>query len=214
MKNKLNSIVNPDMESYIAGLYNIDDEIVAEMETRAEDTGMPVVGSSVGRFLMLIALMSKSKKVFEMGSGFGYSAYWFAKGTGSRGSIICTDFSEENKNLALGYLERSSAEARIEFITGNSIEIIKSMTQSFDIIFNDVDKEYYPEVIEPAYSKLNPGGILITDNALWYGRVTEDDGLPSTSGVKRYNELLSEDRRFVTTIIPIRDGVSISIKIQ
>lgn len=214
MKNELNTIVNPEMESYIAGLYKIDDEIVAEMETKAEDTGMPIVGSSVGRFLMQVAIMSKCKKVFEMGSGFGYSAYWFAKGTGSGGSIICTDFSEENKNLALGYLERSSADVRVEFKTGNSIEIIKSVKQSFDIIFNDVDKEYYPEVIEPAYNKLKPGGILITDNALWHGRVTEDDGLPSTSGVKRYNELLSEDRRFITTIIPIRDGLSISIKTQ
>lgn len=214
MKKDEDIIVNPKLEQYISGLFTIKDDIISEMERKSEETGMPIIGSSVGKFLMQITLISRSTSVLELGSGFGYSAYWFAQALGEQGSIICTDYSAGNRDLAMDYFRRSGVETGIDFITGDSLDVLRSFDTRFDIIFNDIDKEFYPGVIDPAYEHLNPGGLLITDNVLWHGRVVGGDDLPSTEGVRKYNELMSKDSRFLTTVIPIRDGLSVSMKMD
>ncbi|MGI9553727.1 MAG: O-methyltransferase, partial [Thermodesulfobacteriota bacterium] len=173
---------------------------------------IPIVGPLVGNFLYVISMISKSKKVFELGSGFGYSAYWFSKGVGSDGKIVCTDYSTEHMEKAHYFFKKTGREKMLEFITGNSLEILDGTDEKFEIIFNDIDKEFYPDVIDIAYDKLIKGGFLITDNVLWYGRVVENDDLPSTKGVKDFNRSISTDPRFITSILPLRDGVSVSYK--
>lgn len=214
MKKDEDIIVNPKLEEYISGLFTLKDDIISEMERKSQETGMPIIGNSVGKFLMQITLISRSTSVFELGSGFGYSAYWFAQALGEQGNIICTDYSAGNRDLALDYFRRSGVETEINFITGDSLDVLTSFDAKFDIIFNDIDKEFYPGVIDPAYDSLNPGGLLITDNVLWHGRVVGGDDLPSTGGVRKYNELMSKDSRFLTTVIPIRDGLSVSMKMD
>lgn len=214
MKDEEKTILNPLLEDYISELFTIGDDTTKEMEKKAEEIGMPIIGSAVGKFLMQITLISKSISIFELGSGFGYSAYWFAQAVGENGNIICTDYSSQNKDLALKYFEQAGIKTGIQFKTGDSLEILNSTDSSFDIIFNDIDKEFYPAVIEPAYQKLNPGGLLITDNVLWHGRVVGGSELPSTTGVRKYNDLLSGDSRFLTTVIPIRDGLAVSMKMD
>ena len=214
MKEQEKDILNPELEDYITRLFPVEDEIVSDMEARASETGMPVIGSLVGQFLKQITLISGAGTVFEMGSGFGYSAYWFAKALGDRGHITCTDYSRENLDNARDYFQKAGFKTGIKYLAGDSLELLSNSRGTFDIIFNDIDKEYYPGVPDLAYSKLNKGGLLITDNVLWHGRVAEDSQLPSTRGVQKYNQRLTEHDGFLTTIIPLRDGLSVSMKLD
>ncbi len=206
-------IVNPEIETYLKELSPVEDPIIEEMETLAEELDFPIIGSLVGKFLYQITKISKAKKIFELGSGFGYSAYWFSKALENEGYVFCTEISEDNHKIALNFLKKSEYFNNIKFEVGDGLSILKQQKENFDIILNDIDKEYYPDVIEIAAKKLSPGGLLITDNMLWFGRVLSNDKTPSTIGVKKFTEIILSRKDFITTIIPIRDGISISLKI-
>ena len=206
-------IVNPEIETYLKELSPVEDPIIEEMETLAEELDFPIIGSLVGKFLYQITKISKAKKIFEIGSGFGYSAYWFSKALENEGYVFCTEISEDNHKIALNFLKKSEYFNNIKFEVGDGLSILKQQKEKFDIILNDIDKEYYPDVIEIAAKKLSPGGLLITDNMLWFGRVLSNDKTPSTIGVKKFTEIILSRKDFITTIIPIRDGISISLKI-
>ncbi len=206
-------IVNPDIDAYLERLTPSGDGLLGEMESYAERNGFPIVGPLVGRLLFQLALVSGAKSVFELGSGFGYSAYWFAKAVGTDGSVVFTDMSPDNAGMAAGYFRRAGIHERVEIITGDALAVLRESEGGFDIIFNDIDKEYYPLVVDAAYEKLRKGGIFITDNVLWSGRVLTDDASPGTQGVREFTRLLLGHGGFFTSIIPLRDGVSVSVKL-
>jgi len=206
-------IVNPEIESYIDRLLPAEDPIIQEMEKLAKEMDFPIIGSQVGRFLYQITRISGAKKIFELGSGFGYSAYWFAKALGNEGYVICTEHSKDNHEIAEGFFKKSDHFSKVRYEKGEALSILLKQNETFDIILNDIDKEYYPDVVDIAAGKLKTGGILITDNVLWFGRVLSDDDSASTLGVKKFTELLLGRTDFITTIIPIRDGVAMSLKI-
>ncbi len=208
-----NYIVNPEIEAYIEGLTPSEDKVLIDMEERARLDDFPIVGPVVGRLLYQLALIGNAKTVLELGSGFGYSAYWFAKAVGEAGSVIYTDMSHENALHAEGFLDRAGLRGRVDIRTGDALRILDESRGGFDIIFNDIDKEDYPRVVAVAYEKLRRGGLLITDNVLWSGRVLRDDGQSGTEGVREFTRLLLSNKGFFTTIIPVRDGVSVSVKL-
>lgn len=211
MKKFYADIVDPEIDKYISDLYGESNSVLKEMEDYAEENEVPIVGPLVGRALSQIAMIKQPGNILELGSGFGYSAVWFALASDAK--ITCTDFSKEKADLASEYFKKAGVNERMEFLIGNSLYLLKNAVEKFDIIFNDVDKEYYPRVIDMAAEKLNPGGLLISDNVLWYGRVAQDSDLPSTKGVKEYNSKLFSNPDFLSTIIPLRDGLSLSVKI-
>ncbi len=194
-------------------LISKDDAILSEMEELAKEEGIPIVGRQVGRFLYQLAITIKAKSVFELGSAFGYSAYWFAKAAGSEGTVYFTDLSKNNVALALDFIKSVGFDDRIKINLGDGYSILDKIEDEFDIIFNDIEKEDYPKVIDKAYEKLRMGGLFITDNVLWHGRVISDDNSPATEGVREFTKLLMEHSGFYTTIVPIRDGLSISVKL-
>jgi predicted O-methyltransferase YrrM len=206
-------IVNPSIEEYIKKLILAEDDVLKEMEKLGEERDFPIIGPIVGRLLYQFAIMIRARRVFEMGSGFGYSAYWFAKATGDDGEVVFTELSRKNAQLAQDFFRRGGIDGIVQIHIGNALEIIEETEGEFDIIFNDIDKEYYPLVVDKAYNKLRRGGLFITDNVLWFGRVLVDDSSPSTKGIKEFTRLLFSEKRFLTTIIPIRDGVSLSVKL-
>jgi len=212
MKNFNSDLTSPLIEDYILEKTWIEDKLVDEMHTYAEINEVPIIGPLVGKYLYQIALITNAEKIFEMGSGFGYSAYWFAKAFKGKGKVNCTDFSGDHKEAAKSFFKKAGFENYLEFVCGNSLEILKESGDKYDIIFIDIDKEEYPYVIDITYDKLNKNGLMIADNTLWYGRVIEDDELPSTKGIKKFNNMMSLDKRFITTIIPLRDGITLSYK--
>ena len=206
-------IVNPDIDAFLDRLMPSGDEILLEMEEHAERNGFPIVGPLVGRLLYQLALMIGAKSVIELGSGFGYSAYWFAKAVGGGGSVIFTDASRENARMAAEWFARAGMSDRLEIKTAEALSVLEESRGGFDIIFNDIDKEDYPPVVDAAYRKLRKGGVFITDNVLWSGRVLSDDESPGTEGVREFTRRLLAHDGFFTSIIPLRDGLSVSVKL-
>jgi caffeoyl-CoA O-methyltransferase len=190
-----------------------DESILSEMEEFAKKEDIPIVGRQVGRFLYQLAITISAKKIFELGSAFGYSAYWFAKAAGSEGTVYFTDLSKNNVALALDFIKSVGFDDRIKINLGDGYSILDKIEDEFDIIFNDIEKEDYPKVIDKAYEKLRTGGLFITDNVLWHGRVILDDNSPATEGVREFTKILMEHSGFYTTIVPIRDGLCIGVKL-
>jgi len=152
--------------------------VLQEMEKRAKKEGFPIVGPLVGRLLFQFAQMTKARRILELGSGFGYSALWFSLALEERGHIIMTDGDRNNKRLALDYLRRAGVKSRMEYHVGDALRIIRKHDGPFDVIFNDIDKIDYPKTIELVAPRLKKGGLFITDNLIWSGKVcskTKDD---------------------------------------
>jgi predicted O-methyltransferase YrrM len=204
-------IVHPLIESYIASLTPARDPILQEMEDYAGSNDFPIVGPQVGRLLEILARFSGARRILELGSGFGYSAYWFLRGMPDDGEIWCTDFSKENLEIAAGYLRRRGWEGRAHRRCGDALALAKEMKGPFDIVFNDVDKHAYPDSVEVAVPLLRRGGLFVTDNALWDGQVAEAsaraDG--TTASVMRFNQIVCGRPDLETVILPIRDGVAV-----
>ena len=206
-------IVNPEIEKYLEGFRVDRDSVQIEMEDKADKEDFPIIGPDVGNLLYIMAKISNTRTVLELGSGFGYSAYFFAKAIPDNGRIVCTDMDPDNKNLAEGNFLRGGFKSKLEYIVGDALKIGAELNEQFDIVYNDIDKEYYPQTIDIAYKRLRSGGMFITDNTLWSGKVTSKSTLDEpTYGVVEFNNRLKEDDRFEFMILPIRDGLTIAVK--
>ena len=207
--------VNPIVEDYMRGLLdNADHPVLIEMETLAQKNNFPIVGRLVGVFLETMAKMINAQRVFEFGSGYGYSAYWFAKALGSAGQVICSEADLLNKEKAERYLMAANLWDRIDFRAGMAQEIFNQTEGLFDICYNDVDKGDYPEIWLMAKDRIRPGGLYIADNVLWRGRVALGhyaDVFPGwTEAIREHNQLVFHDPDFDTFINPTRDGVIVA----
>ncbi len=206
------NIIDPAIERYLHELANPDDSILREMEMLGAERSFPIVGPQVGRLLQLLALAISARRVIELGSGFGYSAYWFAQAVGPEGLVVLTETSSERAAEAESFLERGGLSDRVRIVVGDGLEVIDRIGGEFDIVFNDIDKERYPLVLEKAAAALRPGGLLISDNMLWFGTVLDDDAKEaSTRGVQELTRMLYDSADFHTVLIPLRDGVTVSI---
>lgn len=206
-------IINPKIEDYLNNLHPKYGEIQTEMENFGKSVNFPIIGPLAGKILYQYAKIIDAKKILELGSGFGYSAYWFSMGIADDGKIICTDFSAKNKETAENYFKRIGINHKIEFFVGDALEILEKSQGEFDIILNDVQKTKYPAVFEPALKKLRKGGLLITDNVLWKGHVVEDDDDDNTTAIKKFNKMIFNSKDVITSILPIRDGLAVCVKI-
>jgi predicted O-methyltransferase YrrM len=205
-------IIDPAIDLYLHELASPEDPVLREMEMLGAERSFPIVGPQVGRLLAILAGAISARRVIELGSGFGYSAYWFARAVGPDGQVVLTDTSADQAAEAASFLERGGLLDRVRIEVGDGLEIIDRIGGDFDIVFNDIDKERYPQVLEKAAAALRPGGLLISDNMLWFGTVLDDPPVDdSTRGVKKLTRMLYESDDFRTVLIPLRDGVTVSI---
>ena len=207
--------VNPAIEDYMRSLVSrTDHPVLTEMEREAENNNFPIIGRLVGIFLETMTRTINAKRIFEFGSGYGYSAYWFANAVGEKGTVICSDGDPLNKEKAEQYLNSAELWNRINFHTGIAQEIFSKTEGLFDICYNDVDKGQYPEIWHLAKNRIRPGGLYIADNALWHGRVAVKnyiDLVPGwTEAIKEHNQLIFNDPEFDAFISPTRDGVIVA----
>ncbi|HWP82071.1 MAG TPA: O-methyltransferase [Bacteroidota bacterium] len=206
-------IIDSQIERYLTEIIPDRDAVLSDMEEFAASREFPIVGPLVGRMLYIIAKAMNAKRILEMGSGFGYSAYWFAKAIGKDGKVICTEGSSENEKLAASYFKRGNISDRIEFHVGDALKLIDKIDGEFDIIFNDIDKSEYPKALKKAVPRLRKGGLLISDNVLWSGKILQKKPDAATAGILTFNRMIYTSKELFTTIIPLRDGVSISLKL-
>jgi caffeoyl-CoA O-methyltransferase len=205
-------IVNPEIERYMNSLLPARDAVLAEMEAAAVRRRIPVIGPAVGRVLAQLVMISGAKRIFELGSAIGYSTIWLARAAGPGAEVHYTDGSAENASEARGYFARAGVASVIHVHVGDALASLAQTPGEFDFIFNDVDKEGYPDVLAAVPSRLRRGGILATDNTLWHEAVLRPRE-PSDHAVMDFNRKLYESEQFLTTLLPIRDGVAVSVKL-
>jgi caffeoyl-CoA O-methyltransferase len=201
------------VDDYMYSMLPKRDEVLAEMEGYAAEHDVPIVGPAVARVLQQLALTINARTVFELGSAIGYSTIWWAQAVGEKGRVIYTDGDPKNAQRARRYFDRAGVSNRITLHTGDALEVLSEQKEQYDIIFNDVDKEDYPRVLRLILPRLRKGGLFITDNVLWSGRVAEKDPKdPQTKAILEFNRLLYNSADFYTTILPIRDGLAVALK--
>ena len=209
---RMGGITVPDVEDYMYSMLPARDEVLQEMETEAAKHDVAIVGPAVARVLYQLAVISKAKRVFEMGSAIGYSTIWWARGVGEGGRVIYTDGDPKRAEKARRYFERAGVSQRIVVRVGDALEILSEQKEPYDIIFNDVDKTDYPRVFRLALPHLKSGGLFITDNVLWSGKVGKPNPDETTKAILEFNRLIYESKDLFTTILPIRDGVAVCVK--
>jgi predicted O-methyltransferase YrrM len=208
------NITDPEVEKYFYGLMPERDPVVQEMEQQAHERRIPIVGPAVARVLFQYARLINARKIFELGSAIGYSTIWWAQAVGEGGEVFYTDGDQKKADEARGYFRRAGIENRIRISVGDALELLSEQKQEFDIIFNDVDKEDYPRVLHLVKARLRRGGLFITDNVLWSGKVTQKEPQEETTrAIQEFNQKLYAMKDFFTTILPLRDGVSVSMKL-
>lgn len=205
-------IVNPDIERYIQELLPPRHPVLYEMEAAAANRGIPIVGPVVGNLLGQLVVMSKARRIFELGSAIGYSTIWLAHAGGPDAEVHYSDGSEANAREARGYFERAGVSERIHVHVGDALQALAETPGEFDFIFNDVDKRGYPSVLEAVPGRLKAGGLFVTDNALWHERVLNPQDEASRAVVE-FDRKLFQSKQFVTTLLALRDGVTVSVRI-
>lgn len=211
-------IVDPAVEDYLKDLASSDDEeVLLEMEALAAEKGFPIVERLCGRALEVMARSIGAKRIFEMGSGFGFSAYWFSRATGPDGEIHLTDTDAENERLAKDFLGRAGLMEPIEYHVSDAFSAFDATEGEFDIVYCDIDKDGYPEAWRKAKERVRVGGLYMCDNMLWSGRVTgraEDPRPQLTAAIDETNRAIAADPNWREFILPTRDGVIVALRIS
>lgn len=204
---------SPEITRYLQYLTPERSELMKEVESLAEERNFPAVGPLVGRFLFQLARVSKAKRILELGSGFGYSALWLAMAIPEDGQILCTEFERENAELGVKFLDRAKLRHKVIYEVGDALETLRRYQGPYDFIFCDLNKEQYPRALEMGLPRLKSGGLFVADNVLWSGKVLNaDDASKATRGIREFNQKIYTHPELFSTIIPLRDGVSVSLK--
>jgi predicted O-methyltransferase YrrM len=207
------SITRGPVDNYLYALLPPRDEVLAEIEAEATRRKIPIVGPAVARFFQQLVMMTGAKTVFEMGSAVGYSTIWWARAVGEGGKVHYTDSDPKNAEQARRYFQRAGVADRIKVHIGDAIELLSEQKEEFDIVFNDIDKEEYPRVLRLVPPRLKKGGLFVSDNVLWSGRIAQiNPAEASTKAILEFNRQLYKSADFYTTILPIRDGVAVAVK--
>ncbi len=185
------------------------------MEKEAEATGFPIIGPAAGQVCYQLARVAGARRVFELGSGFGYSTAWFARAVRENGGgeVFHTVWDETLSARARTHLARLGLADLVRFHVGEAVAALAAAEAPFDLVFNDIDKGGYPGSLPAIAAKLRPGGVLITDNALYHGRVFDaEDRTPATRGVREYVRRLVADPAWTVSLLPVRDGLLVALK--
>lgn len=202
-------------QDYITSLVPPREPEVQKMEKYAEENGFPIIGPACGYYCYQLARMIGAKSIFELGSGYGYSTAWFAKAVRENGGGVVhhTVWEEELSKRAAGHLSALGSADVVRFHVSEAVEALRKTEGPFDIIFNDIDKEGYPDSLPVMKEKLRPGGVLIIDNMIWSGRVWDkNDRDKSTESIRRFTRDITTDTDWIVSLAPMRDGMIVAYK--
>jgi predicted O-methyltransferase YrrM len=207
-------IVDPLIEEYLGRLAGSPDPVEAEMRRYADERGgFPLVGPVVGGLLTQLAVLVSARRVFEVGSGFGYSAFWFARGLEKGGTVTLTDLSRDNLARARAWLDKAGLLDRCQFEgPGDGMEALARAEPGLDLVFLDLEKRDYPRALSLALPKVRAGGLIVADNVLWGGAVARGETDPDSTGLREFIRLITTSEGLVSSVLPLRDGVSITLK--
>jgi predicted O-methyltransferase YrrM len=213
-KRYFNNSAFPRVDEYLMKALPKRDSVLMEMEAYSLDQGFPFIGPLVGEFLGILARSIQAKTCFELGSGFGFSALHLARALPPDGKVVCTDGEKDNADLAKKFFKKAGQLSKLDFRVGDALTILKEYPGPFDIMLMDIEKKDYPHAFQEAWPKLAVGGLFIADNLLRDGRVWKKNREAATIGVRRFTKMLYALPNAKTTILPLRDGVSVTVKLR
>jgi caffeoyl-CoA O-methyltransferase len=203
------------IETYLDSLVPARMDEMQAMEDYARQTGFPIVGPASGQFCYLIARMISARRVFELGSGYGYSTSWFARAVKENGggTVYHVVWDENLSRRARQHLDALGFGSLVEYRVSEAVQALREADGPFDLIFNDIDKHAYPESLAVIAGKLRSGGALIVDNLLWHGKIFDPtDQSPATQGIREFTRLITTSPDWIASLVPIRDGLLIAYK--
>lgn len=209
------NLIDPRVAEHLDALVPERHKRLRAMEEEAAQSGFPIIGPAAGHFCYLVARMIGARSVFELGSGFGYSTAWFARAVQENGggSVHHVVWDEALSTQAREHLDKLGYRDVVQYHVGEAVAALSGTRGFVDIVFNDIDKEGYPASLDVIEQKLRPGGVLITDNLLWHGRIfDEQDQTPATAGVRELTRRVMNSDRWDASIVPIRDGLLLARK--
>ncbi len=209
----MSELISPRVATYLDALVPPRAPELARMEGIAAEQDFPIIGPASGQLCYVVARMIGARRVFELGSGYGYSTAWFARAVRENGGgeVFHVVWDEELSRRARAHLDTLGLGDLVRYEVAEAVGALRAVGGVFDIIFNDIDKAGYPASLPAIEEKLRPGGVLIIDNMLWSARIFDDaDDSPSTEGVREFTRRITASARWATSIVPIRDGVMIA----
>ena len=207
---------NDELETYLNSIVPARAPEVQNMEKFANKTDFPIVGPASGQFCYMIARMIKARRVFELGSGYGYSTSWFARAVTENGGgqVYHVVWSDELSQQARQHLTALGFDGMVTYRVAEAVQTLRETEGPFDLIFNDIEKHGYPESLPVIYEKLRPGGVLIVDNLLWHGQILDSgDHQRDTEAIREFTHLITTSPQWITSLVPIRDGLMVAYKL-
>ncbi len=222
----MSSVLSDEVARFVRATGPQPDETLHEMDDYAEEEGFPHVGPDVGGFLRLLARMVGAERIFEFGSGYGYSAYWFAGALPDDGEIVLTEVDEDELEMARGYLSKGGFDDLARYELGDALETIDRYDGPFDVVLIDHQKHRYRDAFEAVRPKVPVGGVLVADNAMRAGIIQfeklleiAEGGNPvdvneNTQGIADYLEAVRTDPAFETVVLPLGEGIAVSYRVE
>jgi caffeoyl-CoA O-methyltransferase len=215
----MGKIVPDAVERYLATLNRIADPILLEMAEEGARRDLPLIDAEVGALLRVQASAIGARRILEIGTAIGYSGIWLARGLPPDGMLITMELDPQRAEEARKNFERAGVGDRATVVVGDASRMLHKVSGPFDLIFQDGNKQLYVPLLGTLIELLRPRGVLITDNVLWDGEVIPDflpkpeRSLEDTDAIAAYNQALASEERLLTTWLPLRDGVTISVKV-
>ena len=222
----MTDVLTDDIARFVRAVGPDPDETLIEMDEYAAAEGFPHVGPEVGAFLRFVARLTGAERVFEFGSGYGYSAYWFAAALPDDGELVLTEVDEDELELAREYMAAGGYDEVARYEHGDSMATIERYDGPFDVVLIDHEKDQYADAFEAVRSKIPVGGVVIADNAITAGSIdfetllawAEDSPLDETNdytrGIIDYLETVRADPAFETVVVPLGEGIAVSYRVE
>lgn len=219
------SVLTDEVERFVRATAPEADAVLDEMEAYAREHGFPIVGPDVGAALRLVARLVDARRVFEFGSGYGYSAYWFAGALPADGEVVLTEVDEDELAAAREFMDRGAFDAEARYELGDALDTVDRYDGPFDVVLLDHQNHRYREAFEAVREKLPAGGVVVADNVIAAGDVDfasllalvegDDPGAvdENTEGIATYLNAVRADPQFETVVLPLGEGLSVSVKL-
>ncbi len=213
----MSRILFPTQNKYLEEFKKNNDPLILEMESYAKEHNIPILSWQAVEFLEQLIKITKPKRALEIGTAIGYSSIRIANNLKKKSILSTIEMSEDNFDVATGFIEKSGVGDKINLIKGNALEIMPQLNKKFDFIFLDADKQYYKRLFDYSIVLLKKGGVIFVDNLLWHGyaatKRVPSSYSASTKFIKEFNQIFSSQPNLNTTILPIGDGIGLGIKL-
>ena len=210
-----NAIFAEKLDEYLDSLVPARPPEMQAMEAYAREHGFPIIGPAAGYLCYQVARLVNARRIFELGSGYGYSTAWFARAVQENGGgeVHHVVWSDELSQKARGHLARLGLDGIVRYRVSEAVAALREQQGPFDLIFMDIDKHGYAAALPVIEPRLRSGGVLIVDNVLWSGRIFDpDDQSADTKGIRELTRAVTSDPHWIASIVPVRDGVLIAYK--